>query len=484
MSPDLAFLNEINWQGFSPETSDVLRRARLKKVELIKSQAKWLIYMSFSRPIPRSELAHLESNLCTLVQGLKSVEVVPSYDDWQPTLEVLVKEHWELIEPELVKHLPALATVKYAAMGDTLYIYPKNEMNLQYLTTKGCIKLVSQYLSTTFGLDVRIQLEVDAAAQDNESIINQALATEQQLLAKVRLENPPSAAPKAQPKGGAIYGRAFNAEAIAIKEVQDEEKSIVVLGQVFGLEARILKSGRTLLTFNISDNSDSISVKIFEEENGTLAESGVLKDGMWVKVRGPVQYDKFSQELTVMARDIVGAVPTERMDDAEEKRVELHLHTKMSVMDGITSASQLIKRAAKWGHPAIAITDHGVVQAFPEAVEAAEKAGIKLIYGIEAYLVDDDPALGTPLEQRKSRHCILLAQNETGLYNLYRLITDSHLKYYHRTPRMPKSLVQANREGIIIGSACEAGELIRAYLDGAERETLVQIARFYDYLEI
>lgn len=483
MSASLAFFNSIQWEDFSPVMAEALRKAKVKRVELLKSQAKWVVYVIFPEIVPRQDLDKLAGNLCSLVQGLNSVEVVPSYEEWSGGLDTLYRTYWDTVLAELTQLIPALATAKYKVDGSALHIQAVNEVSLQYLQAKGATKQVRRYLRETFGLEAGVHLEIDPGAVRTEEILSQAQEAEQKVLAQIRRQEAKPA--KAQPpKTDSIYGRVFSGQAVPLKEIQDEEKSVIVQGQVFDLEFRTLRSGRTLVTFNISDNTDSISVKIFDEEKGGLSESGLLKDNMWVKIRGTVQYDKFSQELTLMARDMILAVPEERRDEAEEKRVELHLHTKMSTMDGVSSASALIKRAAKWGHPAIAITDHGVVQAFPEAVEAAEKVGIKLIYGVEAYLVDDDPKLGLPLEQRKSRHCILLAQTEQGLYNLYQLVTKSHLEFFHRTPRMPKSLVQALREGLIIGSACEAGELIRAYLDGASREKLLEIAGFYDYLEI
>lgn len=476
----LAFIDSIDWQGFAPPVVGVLQNAKLKRVQLFKNQAKWVIYLGLPQLIARQELDKLAQELSSLVRGINVVEIIPSYESWNGSLETLFQEHSDVVSGEMLKLIPTLATASFEVRESILCIRAANEASRQYLHNKGCAQIIRNFLGETFGVQAQVLLEVDSAKLTQEDILSQTASAEQALMAQIRQERPTTAKVKSE----ALYGKPFQAEVVPLRSVQDEERIVVVNGQVFDLETRSLKSGRTLITFNISDNTDSICIKLFEEENGTLAESGDLQNGMWVKVRGPVQYDKFSQELTLMVRDMVVATPSEREDNAGVKRVELHLHTKMSTMDGITGATSLVKRAAKWGHPAIAITDHGVVQAFPEAIEAAEKYKIKLIYGVEAYLVDDDPALSTPVEQRKSRHCILLAKNPTGLYNLYQLITESHLKHYHRTPRMPRSLIQAHREGLIIGSACEAGELIRAYLDGAEREQLLEIARFYDYLEI
>src|SRR5690606_35516290 len=162
------------------------------------------------------------------------------------------------------------------------------------------------------------------------------------------------------------------------------------------------------------------------------------------------------------------------------KRVELHLHTKMSGLDGVAEVAEAVALAARWGHPAVAITDHGVVHAFPEAYQAAKKHGIKLIYGVEGYLVDD----AATYRESRSYHVVILAQNRTGLRNLYRLISLSHLDYFYRTPRIPRQELERFREGLIVGSACEAGELFQAFLEGRDWETIKNIARFYDYLEI
>jgi DNA polymerase-3 subunit alpha (Gram-positive type) len=137
-----------------------------------------------------------------------------------------------------------------------------------------------------------------------------------------------------------------------------------------------------------------------------------------------------------------------------------------------------IKRARDWGHTAIAVTDHGVVQAFPEAAALGKKYGIKIIYGVEGYLVEDDD------EKGQSNHIVVLAKDKVGLRHLYEIITESHLHHFYRTPRIPRGLLEAKREGLLLGSACEAGELVRALLAGKSNQEMREIASFYDYLEI
>ncbi|MBQ2087209.1 MAG: PolC-type DNA polymerase III, partial [Selenomonas sp.] len=202
------------------------------------------------------------------------------------------------------------------------------------------------------------------------------------------------------------------------------------------------------------------------------------KDGMSVRVRGSVRFDTYMNEYVLFVDSLAKKEQKKRTDEAEVKRVELHAHTTMSAMDAVVSVKDLIKTADSWGWPAIAITDHGVVQAYPDAAKTAEKLNIKVIYGMEGYLTGDD------FEQKRANHIIFLAKNPNGLRNLYQLVSLSHVKYFHRQLRLPKKIIQEYRDGIIIGSACEASELIRAIVEGQSEEKLLEIADFYDYLEI
>ena len=169
-------------------------------------------------------------------------------------------------------------------------------------------------------------------------------------------------------------------------------------------------------------------------------------------------------------------------DMAETPRVELHLHTKMS-LDGLIDNEEIIRTAAKWKHPAVAITDHGVIQAFPQIQTLAAKYGQKVIYGMEGYLIDEVPE-DIDSDRQQYSHIILLAKNITGLRNLYRLVTLSHLKYYRKRPLLPRPLLEEFRDGLMYGSACVMGEFFRAVLNGDSDEELIRLAKFYDYLEV
>ena len=283
---------------------------------------------------------------------------------------------------------------------------------------------------------------------------------------------------------GVLKGKLIKAPVLSVREIEDEEKSVCLAGTIFGLDSRELKSGRSLIMFALTDHTDSIDCKVFADKDEADDLKKALKESNAIKVRGKVQYDSYSNELGMIVNDINQTTLACRVDNAPEKRVELHLHTQMSSMDGMNDVKDLVRLAAQLGHKAMAVTDHGVVQAFPDAFSAGEKYGVKIIYGTEAYIIDDgEPEIN--LHGRKSYHCIILAKNMTGLKNLYRLVTESQLRYYHRRPRIPKRLINYAREGLVIGSACEAGELMRYLVANPnDPEGLEKLAEFYDYIEI
>ncbi|MCL2168805.1 MAG: PolC-type DNA polymerase III [Defluviitaleaceae bacterium] len=204
----------------------------------------------------------------------------------------------------------------------------------------------------------------------------------------------PNGGERPRPNGGGRTSskvHVINEDARSLDSNFQENDEVVVEGRVFKVDAREVKNGKIMYSIDISDGLGSISLKFFVDKDKTRDFSALLKNGAVVKVQGKVQFDTFSNDLNIMVNKLgAGHLHEEvRMDNAESKRVELHLHTTMSALDALGSAEDYIKLAADWGHKAIAITDHGVVQAFPEAMATAEKAGIKVIYGMEAYLVDD-----------------------------------------------------------------------------------------------
>lgn len=320
------------------------------------------------------------------------------------------------------------------------------------------------------------EIEDDDLIPDEESYMRLIMSKANQLRAGDAAEaSAGTSGGKSKEDSPTILGRKINGTPTPVHEIQDEERSVVVEGSVIKVDVHETKAGRLIISFYLTDYTDSIEVKIFTEE-AKLAEA--IACGMWLRVRGSVQYDRYSQELVMFASDIMKAERPVRRDEAPEKRIELHLHTKMSAMDATVDTAEAVATAAAWGHPAIAITDHGVLQAYPDAYAASKKYGIKVLYGLEGYLIDgDDP-------KARSYHIIILARTQEGLKNLYKLVSYSHMHCFYRRPKLPRQKIMELRDGLIIGSACEAGELYQAIVSGKSQAEIEQIASFYDYLEI
>ena len=257
-------------------------------------------------------------------------------------------------------------------------------------------------------------------------------------------------------------------------------------GHVLSIDERVINNEKYLVLMDVTDNTFSFTVKLFVKKNQFKQIKELVKKGTFVRFRGDLIYDTFSKEQVFMAKDLVIAEKIQKTDVATEKRVELHLHTKMSAMDAVTDIENYVVRAAAWGHKAMAITDHGVVQAYPVAYETVKKINknreepFKVIYGIEAYLIDENPVEN----KKRDFHIIILCTTDAGVKNLYKLVSEAHMNYFYKRPRMTRALIAQHRDGLILGSACEAGELFTAFVEGASAEQIDEIAQFYDYLEI
>lgn len=285
-----------------------------------------------------------------------------------------------------------------------------------------------------------------------------------------------------------IFGRQIRETPKPMKDVNIDDGVITVWGDVLKSEARDTRRGDSkIFSFDISDYTSSMTVKMFDSNKVIQPVIDKIESAKTVIVNGIYQYDKFANEYVLRPNSIATVLKAEKEDHAAEKRVELHMHTSLSTMDGISSPSSLVNRAAKWGHRAVAITDHGVVQALPEASGAAKRAGIKLICGMEGYLVDDEKYpdfMNMKLRDFKRYHIILLIKTLAGRKVLYKHISASNIKYFKNRPLIPKSALKEHRNGIVIGSACEQGEVYQAILADVPDDELEEIASFYDYLEI
>lgn len=644
------------------------------------------------------------------IPELKTIQCRPKERRLVSNLQDGIKEAWDDLLVSLKDYLPTsngwLERAKWRLVENLLHIEVESTFALNQLTDKRCDEFIRSYVRDELSFEVEVNLgvyevelaptplpeyvppsEVPFYVADSGNSYNGGNSSSGGGGGGVSRRRRRSL----DPEEGCLLGRKIspNEDFVPLREILDEERQIAVEGKVFDVEDRDLRSGRKLITFSITDFTNSISAKIFAEEGSELGSQ--IKKGSWYRVRGKVQIDKFSQELTMWPDDLMEIEKDEgRKDNALKKRVELHCHTKMSAMDSVAEVSDLVKLAASWGHKAIAITDHGVVQAFPEAFNAA-KGKIKIIYGCESYFMDDGESIvmsadETPLDEiewvvfdvettgfnpneeeiieigavkikdgkvidkfssfvnpgriippkiteltgindnmvagaptinqvipefieffngsvmaahnaifdlrflqaalnktghsevissiqildtlnlarallsqlknhklntladhfqvslqnhhracddaaatgeilmklleqmnedkeevegeeaqekriqtlaqinslskdidwkrLRTYHMCILVKNQTGLKNLYKLVSHAHLDYYYRNPRIPKSLLNELREGLIIGSACEAGYLYQEALRGASDDDLRELIRFYDYIEL
>ena len=316
---------------------------------------------------------------------------------------------------------------------------------------------------------------------------------------------------EAKIKDNFVMGKGFTGEADhQLSNLEPSMGTVIVEGVLYKMESKVIRSGNHIASILITDERTTICCKSFVSEEKWNEMSEFLKPGDRLKVLGEVQFDTFENLNVVMFKEIEKLSRSMDREDTSEigKRVELHLHTKMSQMDGLNEPKDAVRQAALWGQPAIAITDHGVVQSFPDAAgEAAAqaKAGrpIKIIYGVEGYSFDDSDCImedgSIDYKKKPVNHIIILAKSQEGLKNIYKLVSISHIDYFYRKPRLPWSVINAHREGLIIGSACCYGEVFQSLVTHVyeERRTHLQkrvealsheeqerIASRYDYLEI
>ena len=488
--------------------------ATVESIEASLSERSVSMFVSFPVPIDSAVIKKARAELIR-VMNLHRLDLGIHFPS-----ETFDINYMTSFVKEIYEHFPASRTIlegaTYSLNGDKLTVeLAANGKDM--LVNLGCDKFIRQTIDRRFERLITVEFISNNSTQDDIKALEELQKKENQKVAVAPPMANPVAASKApvqkKPKektyddlpisitnAKPLFGTLVKGKPKPIKECLPEDGEVVVWGDVFSLETRESKDGRySIINFNITDYTSSYPVKVFGERKKCEDLVANLKDGKTVLVRGAINMDTYMHTYLINARAVTEIEKIEKQDNAPEKRVELHLHTNMSAMDGMTSAKELVSRAIAWGHKAIAITDHGVVQAFPEACNTAAKAGIKIIYGMEGYLVDDDAFYDDydfgvddeiPAEYiekvraEKTYHIIIIAKNTQGLKNLYKLITDSNLKFFKRRPRIPRHRLMQFREGLIIGSACEAGELYRALVDQKSDEDVLRIASFYDYLEI
>ncbi len=485
------------------EISAVLGNSYISGLTVSRSNRTLGIELKLDTLVPCSSIEGAQRQIAKNME-LKSVHINPIF----PKSEFDVSKIEAILE-YAKKDFPITNGFFDGAEGeiedDTLTIFLKKG-GKELLESKKLGFEISKLFENMFGVDYTISfLEVESF--DIEKAVREAVEEKRKEEERIKEEREKNVVheiwddlPLYKDTVKTIYGKQLREKPKSIIDVSADDGYITVWGDVLKTEDRDTKRGTSkIFNFDISDYTSSITIKMFEDKRVIEPLMEKLKECGTVIISGGYQFDTFSNQYVLRPSSISSVVKAEKMDNAEEKRVELHLHTSLSEMDGISAPKALVNQAIKWGHRAIAVTDHGVVQALPEAYNAA-KGKIKLILGMEGYLVDDEKYpdfMELKLKQFKRHHIILLVKEDTSLdesipkeerkygrKNLYELISSSNINTFKSRPLIPKSMLAKKRDGLIIGSACEQGELYQAILNGESEDKLLQTAAFYDYLEI
>ena len=678
--------------GPDEEVLGFFREVGINNIAMFRKSKKLEIKGASAKLIPAQLVSQAEQSIVEAC-GFDRVEIKLRYDLKLP-LEQIISQYWDslihMLNSRVALSRGILSGCSWEFGGGRLFIQLKTA-GVQILKNQECDRILEEYLKEAFGAEIRVEFSDQPLDEGHREEYLEFKETEEARAVSVSIAETANGKPgakkgrkkEAEPEAGVldvILGKNFNDARVRMSELTQDSGRVSVGGDISNVAFREIRGGRYLCSFDITDYTSSVTVKFFFLKDDLELRQEQIKDGLNFKVRGEVQYDKYSRDIALLATDILEIEKQQKMDTAEVKRVELHLHTQMSSMDAVTPAAELVKRAAEWGHRAVAITDHGVLQAYPDAYGAAKKAKIKVIYGVECYLLDDKPPtvyntdrtnpaypldgefvvfdiettglrpeadkiteigavrikdgqiadtfntfvnpgipipdfitkltgitdvmvadapsaeqaldaflaftgslpvvahnasfdtgfikynarhygksfdniivdtlqlsrnifpelgkyklnlvakhLGVKLENHHravddaeaaaniflkmvrilkgkgvetlagidnafnsnfdfkksdSYHAIILVKNKTGLKNLYKIVSESHLNYFYKKPRVPKSLFLKYSEGLVTGSACEAGELYRALVERKSADEIEKIARFYDYLEI
>lgn len=678
--------------SLSAPLQEVFRETTVLSLTIHRKEREIVTEIAADEVIPPLYWEKLRKEMMQQLPGVKEVHIFPKYQLMDKEPKAVLTDFWDTIR----SHVAAQSKVCSGVISDADWDYQDGKMQIfvkhnmaYYLSQKKLDDAVAKLVQEETGLAMSVQFKNVQSSEEDRARMEQEQRTKtEELLQQIASATQAAEQAKVSAEVGAVseavsrgilFGKEFTGTPVKIVDTKIPGESVIVEGNIFNIEPREIKGEKYIVSFDITDKSDSTTVKFFVKRSVFDNElKDKIKKDAYLRVQGEVQFDKYAKEINIMAKAIMTAqAPPPRMDTAEEKRVELHLHTQMSSMDGVTPVKTYIKRAIEWGHKAIAITDHGVVQAFPDAMNAADKSDLKVIYGVEAYLIDDlgnavfsprgqnlddtyvvfdiettglskekemiteigavkvadgkiidrfstfvNPQrpisaeitkltgitddmvkdaptienvlpeflkfcedtvlvahnasfdtgfiriaaeraglgelhhtivdtlelarallpelnkhkldivcehLGVTLnghhravndaeataevfikfldmlaekkiftldeinvlasrtvnyKKLRAYHAIILVKNYTGLRNLYELVSMAHIDYFFRRPRIPKSKFMQMREGLILGSACEAGELYRALLDGEPKQRIEELVHFYDYLEI
>lgn len=378
------------------------RNASIEKIVVEKRSKKWHFHFLFDDIIPfqvyqlfTAKLRSSFSHIATITYDIRVRNGIVT--------DVLIRDYWSACIEEMQGISPPLLKLLNEQVpqfnGNKLTIQVRNEMEGLAIKRKYANLITDAYQFfgfPTMSLDTEIVQEKSNSEYEQFLLAKQKEDEErgkQALLDIQKMEADKEAGDSPIPSGPLTIGLTIkdDSDYRRMEEIVDEERRVTVQGYVFFAETKELRSGRTLLTFKITDYTSSILVKMFSRDKEDAALFQLVKKGMWLRARGSIQNDTFVRDLVMIGNDLNEIKAVERKDTAkeDEKRVELHLHTPMSQMDAVSSVATLVGQAKKWGHKAIAITDHAVAQSFPEAFGAGKKNDVKILYGVEMNLVDD-----------------------------------------------------------------------------------------------
>ncbi|WP_372791793.1 PolC-type DNA polymerase III [Lentilactobacillus sp. SPB1-3] len=422
-------LEQLKW--FEMKDDPIFDNARLDKLEVHEKSRKWQFNITTNAILPFEVYDQFNDRLQAAFNNIANVSFIIRPNN-QTFDENLLRDYWEwvvrnsgvtspLLKELCDNHLPDL-------QDDRVQFVAENEIVKNFMANTALGPIEDLYRRAGFpNFTIHTIVDETASQKNIEALRKRNEANGAELVKKA---NEAMKLNESKPKknnsgnGSSSIGKKINGDVPTTRmdEIVEEERSVVVEGYVFSKEIRALRSGRELLMLKVTDYSSSISIKKFSGKNEKGAFDGV-EEGNWVKVRGSVQEDNYSHELTLMANDInpVSHPIKQDLAPADEKRVELHLHTSMSQMDATNNIADFAKRAKKWGHSALAITDHAGVQGFPDAFHAGEKNDLKMLYGVEVNLVDE----GEPITYNdahvplKDATYVIFDVETTGLSAIY-----------------------------------------------------------------
>ncbi|HEU5140839.1 MAG TPA: PolC-type DNA polymerase III [Bacillales bacterium] len=404
------------------------QQARLDKLIIDTESRDWHFQIRVPAVLPYEVYQWFKTRLEETFANIAPVSFSVASDTTEIS-DALIADYWPAFVGQLTDLSESVTTLLKSQNprleGSKLIVSARNDTEAVVLKRKLSEPLNQGFQK--FGLPaLLLETEVKQSEVDYEKFLEQRQNEDRTKMAEAVIQKE-KAQKKAEqqeaPSGPVAVGYPIKDEPVQIQTITEEERKIAIQGYVFEAETRELRSGRLLLTLKMTDYSDSLLVKMFSRKDEDIPKMKAVEKGIWLKARGSIQHDTFVRDLVMIANDLEQVPGWHRTDEAPEgeKRVELHLHTPMSQMDAVSSTTKLVEQAGKWGHEAIAITDHGVVQSFPEAHAAGEKHGVKILYGLEANLVDDGVPIAYNEAHRKltDESYIVFDVETTGLSAVY-----------------------------------------------------------------